>query len=99
LPDTITSAAPTRRSLFGPGWLKIPLWALFVVPWIWPGVVVHYRQYRLYQFHEHGVRAPAVVLGKHPEDHYSISFRTASGQADMRVWGPPRRAGPLNWLH
>lgn len=79
LPKPMTSAAPTRRSLFGPGWLKIPLWALFVVPWIWPGVIVHYRHYRRYQFHEQGVRATAVVLGKHPEDHYSISFRYAVG--------------------
>lgn len=69
------------RSSFGPGWRRIPLWALFVIPWLWPGWLLHYHHYRLYRFYKYGNKSTAVVLAQHPEDHNSVSFRYVVGTA------------------
>jgi hypothetical protein len=69
------------RSSFGSGWQRIPLWALFVIPWLWPGWLLHYHHYRLYRFYKYGNKSAAVVLAQHPEDHNSVSFRYVVGAA------------------
>jgi hypothetical protein len=74
-------------------WLRVRLWAVFLVPWIWPGCFLHIHYYRRFQLVEHGARGVAVVLAKHPDDHQSISFRYTVGTSQFNGHGSASESG------
>lgn len=92
MPELVTDLG-TPKSVFGSGWRRIPLWVLFLIPWFWPGLVLHYRHYRLHQLYEHGTRSTAVVVDKHPEDHNSVGFRYTVGTTQFTGRGSTPASG------